>query len=115
MREINARKTSYKNTERTINDLTESFNITRARLDTIEDQLHIYALAKEIAQVEKQNQAIINNFSNQDDGFTNIQDETISEILKNMPLEPASDSETMMDELGLELDIKKIREKGIEV
>lgn len=115
MREINARKTSYKNTERTINDLTESFNITRARLDTIEDQLHIYALAKEIAQVEKQNQAIINNFSNQDDGFTNIQDETISEILKNMPLEPASDSETMMDELGLELDIKKIRENGIEV
>lgn len=115
MREINARKASYKNTENTIKDLGESFAITRARIDDIEDQLHAYALAKELAQVEMQNKEILNSFNGQEIINADIKEETISEILRNMPLAPVADSESELSDLGLEMDIKNIRKNGIEV
>ena len=115
MREINARKASYKNTENTIKDLSESFAITRARIDDIEDQLHAYALAKELAQVEMQNKEILDSFNGQESINADIKEETISEILRNMPLAPVADSESELSDLGLEMDIKNIRKNGIEV
>jgi hypothetical protein len=110
MRRASAAEAGAESTANTIAYLREAFATALQRQRAIENQLHVHALTEEISKIERNNQSVIDRYTQENGPFTTATvDANISDLLTNAPTPPVEDDDTLMTNLVLAQRAKELQ------